>query len=69
VRHQRGEYPTTGVIDVEGSDVIVAAGLERMRFGRNFEIVARLEAMQNYDRNFSRDIANLNSQLTVRFRP
>ena len=69
VRQQRGEYPTTGVVEVRGSDVIVAAGLERMRFGRNFEIVARLEAMQNYDRNFSRDIANLNSQLTVRFRP
>ena len=66
VRDQRGSFFTTGVVDPRSSDVIVAAGLERMRYGRNVDLGARFEAMDDLNRNFSRDVGNLNLQLTAR---
>ncbi len=69
VRDQRGNYPLNGVVDPRGSDVIVAAGLERMRFGRVIDVGARVEVMDELNRNFSRDVANLNLQLTARLHP
>ena len=56
----------TGIIDPHSSDVIVAAGLERMRFGRLVDIGATIQAMQDFNRNFSKDVANLNLQFTAR---
>jgi len=69
VRDQRGNYPVTGVVDPRGSDVIVAAGLERMRFGRVVDLGAKVEVMDDLNRDFSRDVANLNLQLTARLHP
>lgn len=69
VRDQRGDYYLTGVVDPKGSDVLVAAGLERMRFGHAFDFGGKVEAMEEYNRNFARDVPNLNLQLTVRLHP
>ncbi len=69
VRDQRGDYVGTGVLDPRPSDVIVAAGLERMRFGRRFDIGLKAEAMQDFNRNFSKDLPNLNLQLNARVHP
>jgi hypothetical protein len=69
VRDQRGDFPVTGIVDPHGSDVIVAAGLERMRLGRRVDLGAKVEAMQDFNRNFSKDVPNLNVQLTARLHP
>jgi hypothetical protein len=69
VRDQRGDFQVTGVFDPRSSDVIVAAGLERMRFGRRADIGAKVEAMQDFNRNFSRDVPNLNLQITTQLHP
>jgi hypothetical protein len=69
VRDQRGNYPATGIVDPRGSDVIVAAGLERMRLGRLVDFGGKVEVMQDFNRNFSKDIANLNLQITARLHP
>jgi len=37
-----------------------------MRYGRILDFGGRVEAMDDLNRNFSRDVANLNLQLTVR---
>lgn len=50
------------------TDVIVALGVERMQFTRYADFGARLEAMQNYNRNFTEDAANLNFQVMARVR-
>ena len=68
VRSQRGDYPRTGTPDSHASDVILAAGLERMRFGRRVDLSAKLEAMNNYDRNFVADVGNLSLQIAARLR-
>ena len=69
VRDQRGDYQVSGIVDPRGSDVVVAAGLERMRFGRVADIGWKVEAMDDLNRNFSRDVANLNLQVTARLHP
>jgi hypothetical protein len=43
-------------------------GVERMQFTRFFDFGAKLEAMENYNRNFSSNVANLNLQLMGRVR-
>lgn len=50
------------------TDVIVALGVERMQFTKYGDFGARLEAMENYNRNFSSDVANLNLQIMARVR-
>ena len=69
VRDQRGDYVGTGVIDPRSSDIIVAAGFERMRFGQRMDIGVKAEAMQDFNRNFSKDVPNLNLQLNARLHP
>jgi hypothetical protein len=69
VRDQRGEFPSTGVVDPRGSDVIIGVGFERARISERLEIGGKVEVMQNYNRNFTRDVANLNLQLGVKLRP
>jgi hypothetical protein len=69
VRDQSGDYQVTGIVDPHGSDVIVAAGLERTRFGRRADFGAKIEAMQDYNRNFAKDVPNLNLQLTTQLHP
>lgn len=69
VQDQAGNYYLGGAVDPRASDVIVAAGLERMRYGRLLDFGGSVEAMDDLNRNFSHDIANLNLQLTVRFHP
>ena len=66
LRDQRGNFPVTGVVDPRGSDVIVAAGLERMRYGHYLDIGGKIQAMDDLNRNFARDVGNLNLQLSAR---
>jgi hypothetical protein len=66
VRDQVGDYYLTGVINPRGSDVLLAAGFERMRYGSVVDLGAKIEAMDELNRNFVRDVGNLNLQLTAR---
>lgn len=69
VRDQRGAFQVNGFVDPHGSDVIVAAGLERMRFGRRADFGGGIEAMQDFNRNFSSDVPNLNLRLSATLHP
>jgi hypothetical protein len=66
VRDQEGDYFLTGATKPRGSDVLIAAGLERMRYGRIVDLGGKIEAMDELNRNFVRDVGNLNLQLTAR---
>ncbi|MGH7604144.1 MAG: hypothetical protein ACRENK_09135 [Gemmatimonadaceae bacterium] len=65
VRDQRGDFQDTGIFDPRSSDVIVAAGIERMRLGYRADFGGKIEAMQDFNRNFAGDDGNLNLQLTA----
>ncbi|MEO7647626.1 MAG: hypothetical protein ABIV11_05245 [Gemmatimonadaceae bacterium] len=69
VRAERGNYSASGTADPRSTDVIMATGVERMRFGKHVDFGAKVEAMQNFNRNFSRNVPNLNLQLTARLKP
>ena len=69
VRDQRGDFQTTGVYDPRTSDVIIAAGAERMRQGRRIDIGVSVQAMRDFNRNFASDVSNLNLQLTTKLHP
>lgn len=66
VRDQIGNYYSTGVVNPRGSDAIVAGGFERMRYGKLVDLLARIEAMDEFNRNFTRDVGNLNLELSAR---
>ncbi len=68
VRADEGQYLITSKVDPRSSDVIIAAGFERMRFGRRMDVGAKVEAMQDFNRNFAKDAANINLQLMARLR-
>ena len=81
VREQMGDYrkelvrfghpslPGEDLIpDHKRTDVLVALGVERMQLTRYGDFGARIEAMQNYNRNFSDNVANFNIHLTARLR-
>jgi hypothetical protein len=69
VRGQVNDYVGDGIVNPRGVDVIIAGELERMRFGRRADWGAKIGVMQDFNRNFSRDAANLNLQLTARLHP
>ena len=69
VRGQQGNFGNTGVVTGRSPDVIVAAAVERTRMRRAVDYGARVEVMQNFNRDFKRDVPNLNLQLTVRLKP
>jgi hypothetical protein len=69
LRDQRGNFHTSGIVDAQGNDVILAVGFERTRYGQHLDLGGKVEAMNDFDRNFSRDIANLSLQLMARLRP
>jgi hypothetical protein len=66
VRNQIGNYYLTGVVNPRGSDVLIATGFERMRYGSVVDLGAKIEVMDELNRNFARDVGNLNLQLTAR---
>lgn len=66
VRDQMGDYYLTGAVNPRGSDVLVAAALERMRYGNRLDLGGKIEVMDELNRNFVRDVGNLNLQLTAR---
>jgi hypothetical protein len=66
VRDQDGDYYVTGVVNPRGSDVLIAAALERMRYGQRVDLGGKIEVMDELNRNFVRDVGNLNLQLTAR---
>ena len=62
-------FPTGGTIPLnKRTDVIASIGVERMQFTKYGDIGAKVEAMQNYNRNFSDNVANLNIQVMARLR-
>jgi hypothetical protein len=67
LRAQKGNYYLTGQITPRGSDVLAAGAFERMRYGRLVDLGAKIEVMDELNRNFVRDVGNLNLQLTARF--
>jgi hypothetical protein len=69
LRDDSGDFVGTGIVLPHASDVIVAVGAERMRFGRLVDYSAKIEAMQDYNRNFAKDVPNLNLQLTAQLHP
>jgi hypothetical protein len=82
VRDQSGNYlgliktfpvqpppPNPEIINPKGSDVIVAIGVEKMRFGKWLDLGAKVEAMENYNRNFSSNLGNVSLQLFTRIHP
>ena len=66
VRDQANVFAANGTVTPALSDVTISAGAERMRFGRRFDFGAKVEMMEDFNRNFSKDAPNLNLQLTVR---
>ena len=48
------------------SDVTISVGAERMRFGRHLDLGGKLEIMEDYNHNFTKDVPNLNFQVTAR---
>jgi len=69
VRDQEGDYYLSGVVNPRGSDVLIAAGLERMHYGRILDLGGSIQAMDELNRNFTLDVGNLNLQLTLRLHP
>jgi hypothetical protein len=69
VRGDAGDYPGNGIVNPRASDVLIAVGAERMRFGRVADYGAKIEAMNELNRNFTKDVANLNLQITARLHP
>ena len=48
------------------SDVTISVGAERMRFGTRLDWGGKVEIMEDYNHNFTKDMPNLNFQLTAR---
>jgi hypothetical protein len=66
VRDQANVFAANGTVTPALSDVIVSAGAERMRFGRRVDFGAKAELMEDFNRNFSKNVPNLNLQVTAR---
>ena len=58
--------PVFRVITPSRADVTISVGAERMRFGRRLDLGGKLELMEDYNHNFTKDVPNLNFQLTAR---
>jgi hypothetical protein len=69
VRDQADVFAANGTVTPAMSDVTISAGAERMRFGRHFDFGGKVEMMEDFNHNFSKDEPNLNLQLTVRLHP
>lgn len=48
------------------SDVTISLGAERMKFGQRLDFGGKVELMEDYNHNFTKDVPNLNLQLTAR---
>jgi hypothetical protein len=66
VRDQANVFAANGTVTPALSDVTISAGAERMRFGKRFDLGTKIEMMEDFNRNFSRDVPNLNLQVTAR---
>ena len=66
VRDQNGDFPNTDIYNPRSSDVILALGLDRTRFGRWLDLGAGLDVMRDFNRNFTSDVSNLNLRITTR---
>jgi hypothetical protein len=67
-RAEAGDYLASGIVNSKTEDVIVAAGIERTRIGKRVDFGLKIEAMQDFNRNFSNDVPNLNVQITTRLK-
>ena len=66
VRDEANVFAANGTVTPANSDVTISAGAERMRFGQRVDFGAKVELMEDFNHNFSKDVPNLNLQLTAR---
>lgn len=66
VRDDANVFAANGTVTPARSDVTISAGAERMRFGRRLDFGTKVELMEDFNHNFSKDVPNLNVQLTAR---
>jgi hypothetical protein len=66
VRDERNVFAGNGTVTPANSDVTISAGAERMRFGRRVDFGTKVELMEDFNHNFSKDVPNLNLQVTAR---
>jgi hypothetical protein len=66
LRDQANVFAANGTVTPANSDVTISAGAERMRFGRRVDFGAKVELMEDYNHNFSKNVPNLNLELTAR---
>jgi hypothetical protein len=66
VRDQANIFAANGTVTPSLSDVTISAGAERMRFGRRLDFGGKVELMEDFNHNFTKDVPNLNVQLTAR---
>ncbi len=66
MREQRGTFPNSGPADPRGIDVQHAFAVERLQFRGRYDVLARLTAVYELNRNFGGDAFNLNLILGTR---
>jgi len=66
VRDDADVFAANGTVTPSRSDVTISAGAERLRFGRRLDFGTKVELMEDFNHNFSKDVPNLNVQLTAR---
>jgi hypothetical protein len=66
VQDQANVFAANGTVTPALSDVTVSAGAERMRFGRRVDLGVKAELMEDFNHNFSKNVPNLNLQVTAR---
>jgi hypothetical protein len=66
VQDQRNVFAANGTVTPANSDVTISLGAERMRFGRRLDFGGKVELMEDYNHNFSKNVPNLNLELTAR---
>ncbi len=64
----RGRFYLTDVPMDEAPDVRQTLSLETVRFGKPFDVTAKVGATMNFNRNFSSDVFNLNVQVGTSYR-
>lgn len=69
VRSQNGSFHTTGLRDLDATDVIHSLGVERTRRGKSVDITFAIDAMNNFNRNFDEDVANIRLKADLAWRP
>jgi len=66
LRQQRGDFPSSGPGDPRGVDVQQALAVERLQFRSRYDVLARITAVYELNRDFGADAFDLNLILGLR---